>query len=211
MDTLFSPAHLHVALNHVPIIGLSVACLPILIGILFHSRGALASGLLAVILCACTMPAVMQTGGAAYDAFMDGSIQPGLDEAGRTALRQHAHRADITAPLVYAAGILALLALLTLIKFPRQAAWIGWAVLLGCTISIGLSIWTAEAGGWIRHPEFRPAPKSAPTPIPSAPMASPAITPLPIPTASVAPSVFQVPMGTGAGMGSGSVASPTTN
>jgi len=211
MDTLFSPAHLHVALNHIPIIGLSVACLPVLIGIVFHSRGALASGLLAVILCVCTMPAVMQTGGAAYDAFMDGSIQPGLDEAGRTALRQHAHRADITAPLVYAAGILALLALLTLIKFPRQAAWIGWAVLLGCTISIGLSIWTAEAGGWIRHPEFRPAPKSAPTPIPSAPMASPAITPLPIPTASVVPSVLQVPIGTGAGMGSGSVASPATN
>jgi MFS superfamily sulfate permease-like transporter len=211
MDTLFSPAHLHVALNHVPIIGLSVACLPILIGIVFHSRGALASGLLAVILCACTMTAVMQTGGAAYDAFMDGSIQPGLDEAGRTALRQHAHRADITAPLVYAAGILALLSLLALIKFPRQAAWIGWAVLLGCTISIGLSIWTAEAGGWIRHPEFRLAPKSAPTPIPSAPMASPAITPLPIPTASVVPSVLQVPMGTGAGMGSGSVASPATN
>ena len=76
MDILFSPAHLHVAINHVPIIGLSVACLPILIGILFHSRGALASGLLAVIFCAGTMPFVMETGEAAYDAFMDGSIQP---------------------------------------------------------------------------------------------------------------------------------------
>ena len=205
MDTLFSPAHLHVALNHIPIIGLSVACLPVLIGIVFHSRGALASGLLAVILCAAMLPAVMQTGGAAYDAFMDGSIQPGLDEAGRTALRQHAHRADITAPLVYAAGILALLCLLALIKFPRQAAWIGWAVLLGCAISIGLSVWTAEAGGWIRHPEFRPAPKSTPTPAPSVPMASLSATPLPIPTASVAPDALPAPAG------SGSVTAPATN
>jgi len=51
MASLFTPAHLHLALNHVPIIGLAVAFLPALIGILFHSRGALASGLVAVILC----------------------------------------------------------------------------------------------------------------------------------------------------------------
>ncbi len=208
MDILFSPAHLHVAINHVPIIGLSVACLPILIGILFHSRGALASGLLAVIFCAGTMPFVMETGEAAYDAFMDGSIQPGLDEAGKTALRQHAHRADATAPLVYSAGILSLISLLALIKFPRQATWIGWAVLLGCTISIGLSIWTAEAGGWIRHPEFRPIPKTTPTPTPTPvaiPTASPAMTPLPLPTASVVPGTGLAPSE------SGSITAPATN
>ena len=74
MEQLFTPAHLHLAINHAPIIGLSVACLPVLIGILFHSRGALASGLLAVILCAGTTPAIMQTGWGAYDAFMDLSL-----------------------------------------------------------------------------------------------------------------------------------------
>jgi hypothetical protein len=176
MDQLFTSAHLHLAINHVPIIGLAVACLPVLIGILFHSRGALASGLLAVILCTAVMPAIMKTGGGAYDAFMDGSIQPGLDDAGKTALRQHAHRADATAPVVYAAGILALVSLLALTKFPQQAAWIGWAVLLGCTIAIALSVWTAEAGGRIRHPEFRPAEKASPPPSPS-PEASPSATP----------------------------------
>ena len=204
MDILFSAAHLHVAINHVPIIGLSVACLPLLIGILFHSRGALASGLLAVIFCAGTMPFVMETGEAAYDAFMDGSIQPGLDEAGKTALRQHAHRADATAPLVYSAGILSLISLLALIKFPRQAAWIGWAVLLGCTISIGLSVWTAEAGGWIRHSEFRPVPKTTPTPV-AIPTASPAMTPLPLPTASVVPGTGLAPSE------SGSITATATN
>jgi membrane protease YdiL (CAAX protease family) len=51
MASLFTPAHLHLAINHVPIIGLAVGCLPILIGILFKGRSALASGLLAVILC----------------------------------------------------------------------------------------------------------------------------------------------------------------
>ena len=85
MATLFTPAHLHLAINHVPIIGLAVACLPVLIGILFHSRGALASGLLAVILCAGTMPAIMETGEGAQESFVDGSIEPGMDVAGKAA------------------------------------------------------------------------------------------------------------------------------
>jgi hypothetical protein len=156
METLITPAHLHVALNHIPIIGLAVACIPVLIGILFHSRAALASGLLAVILCAGTMPAIIETGEAAQESFVDGSIEPGMDAAGKEAFREHSGRAKFTAPVVYAAGILALAALITLIKFPRQAAWGSWAVLLGVAFSIALSIWTAEAGGRIRHPEFRP-------------------------------------------------------
>ena len=228
MEHLLTPAHLHLALNHVPIIGLAVACLPVLVGILFHSRGALASGLLAVVLCAGTMPAIIETGEAAQESFVDGSIEPGMDAAGKEAFHEHSHRAKATAPVVYAAGILSLVALLALIKFPRQAAWIGWAVLVGSALSIALSVWTAEAGGRIRHPEFRPEPKSTaqpqlqpqqqgqgtpsvpelvPTPTPT-PSSSPSasITPLPpspMLTANVVPGALLAPAGSGA--------TPTTN
>ena len=188
MSPLFTSAHLHLALNHVPIIGLSVACLPVLIGILFHSRGALASGLLAMVLCVGTLPAIMETGEAAQESFVDGSIEPGMDAAGKAAFREHSGRAKFTAPVVYAAGLLALVALLTLIKFPRQAAIIGWAVLIGNLLSISLSVWTAEAGGRIRHSEFRPASLASPTPIPepspaAALSASPTSSPQAHPTA----------------------------
>jgi hypothetical protein len=222
METLFTPAHIHLATNHVPIIGLAVACLPVLIGILFHSRGALASGLLAVILCAGTMPFIMETGEEAYESFVDGSISPGMDVGGKAAFREHSHRANFTAPVVYAAGILSLVALLALIKFPRQAAWIGWAVLVGNTLSIALSVWTAEAGGRIRHSEFRPELKttaqpqqqgqgapSVPEPIPSpSPSPSPSasmtpLPPLPAPPAYVVPGTLLAPAGSGA--------TPTTN
>jgi len=230
METLLTPAHIHLAINHVPIIGLAVACLPVLIGILFHSRGALASGLLAVILCAGAMPFIMETGEEAYESFTDGSISPGMDVAGKAAFREHGHRAKFTAPVVYAAGILSLVALLALIKFPRQAAWIGWAVLVGSTLSIALSVWTAEAGGRIRHPEFRPEPKPTaqpqlqpqpqqqgqgqgqgqgapsvpelvPTPSPSASMTP--LPPLPMPPLYVVPGSLLAPAGSGA--------TPTTN
>lgn len=188
METLFSPAHLHLALNHVPIIGMAVACLPVLIGILFHSRGALASGLLALILCVGVMPAIMQTGESAQESFADGSIDPGMDEAGKSAFREHSHRADTTAPIVYATGILALLSILMLIKYPRQAAWMGWAVLIGGALSIGLSVWTAEAGGRIRHSEFRPTPRVSPSPMPAAASSPQGSLPAPAPSPEGSPS-----------------------
>lgn len=155
MEQLLTPAHLHLALNHVPIIGLSAGLLPLLIGLLFRSRGALASGLLVVICCAAMMPAVMETGEGAQESFVDGTIEPEMDSAGKAAFREHSHRAGFTAPVVYAAGILALAALLAMVRFPRQAAWIGWAVVLQTLLSVSLGVWTAEAGGRIRHPEFR--------------------------------------------------------
>jgi hypothetical protein len=114
------------------------------------------------------MPVIMETGESAREGFFDGAVQPDLDKPGYDALRQHAGRAKVAAPVVYAAGILALVALLALTKFPRQAAWIGWAVLVGNLFSVSLSVWTAEAGGRIRHEEFRPVPAATSSPVPLA-------------------------------------------
>ena len=158
MDQLLTPAHLHLALNHTPIIGLAVASLPILVGILFRSRGALASGLVAALLCVATVPAIMETGEGAQESFADGSIVPGMDIAAKAAFREHSGRAKFTAPVAYAAGLLALVSLAGLWKFPRQASWLAWAVLAGNAATIALGVWTAEAGGRIRHPEFRAVP-----------------------------------------------------
>jgi hypothetical protein len=191
-QSLFTPAHLHVAINHVPIIGLAVACFPVLLGILFHSRGALASGLIAVILCVGVTPLIIQTGEAAQESFVDGSIDPGMDAAGKAAFREHSQRARIMAPVIYAVGILALLAVLSLIKFPRQAAWIGWGVLLGATISIGLGVWTAEAGGRIRHTEFRSVKESIPEPA-STPAPTLSATPTPLPATMPSPEAAASP------------------
>lgn len=222
MQTLFTPTHLHLAINHVPIIGLAVACLPVLLGILFHSRGGLASGLIAVILCVGITPLIMETGEAAQESFADGSIDPGMDAAGKAAFREHSHRAKITAPVIYAVGILALLALLTLIKFPRQAAWIAWGILIGAAISIGLGIWTAEAGGRIRHTEFRSAKESfaEPTPTPPSPVspatlpgttASPEATANPMATPEATPTTTPLSSPLPQATPSASVSTPSTN
>lgn len=188
MNFDFTPAHLHLALNHIPIIGLAFASLPIVIGILAQSRTTIAAGLLATLLCAGAMPTIMQTGKEASHSFKEGKALPPFDDAGKTALHIHDNRADKTAPVIYACGLLALFALLALVKFSQAALWLSGAVLLGNIISILLSIWTAEAGGRIRHLEFRPptpwdipATTAAPAPAPAS-----ATTPSSMSTASPA-------------------------
>ncbi len=197
MNFDLTPAHLHLALNHIPIIGLAFSCLPIVIGILAQSRITIAVGLLSTLLCAVAMPTIMQTGSDAGHSFKDGKTLPPLDEAGKIALNMHAGRADKTTPVVYACALLAILALLALIKFPQAARWLASAVLLGNAISISLAVWTAEAGGRIRHLEFRPttpwdqpavsAPSPTATPTPSAtPMPADTVLPI-IPTTTNTP------------------------
>ena len=196
MNLDFTPAHLHLALNHIPIIGLAFSCLPIVIGILAQSRTTIAAGLIGTLLCAAAMPTIMQTGSQAGHSFKDGTALPPIDEAGKIALHIHSSHAKKTTPVVYASAILAIFALLALVKFPKAALWLTSAVLLGNTISILLSIWTAEAGGRIRHLEFRPStpwdhiatptPATIPTPA-STPAGATTAAPLQTPVPSTAP------------------------
>ena len=59
---MFTPEHLHVALNHVALIGFAVAVIPLLIGLIRKDCGALLSGLLIVLICGLSIPVVMETG-----------------------------------------------------------------------------------------------------------------------------------------------------
>jgi hypothetical protein len=187
-----TPAHLHLALNHVPIIGLTVSCLPILIGILAQCRTTIAVGLLSTLLCAAAMPSIMESGHNAGVEFKHGSTLPPLDEAGKAALHIHSGLARKTTPIVYGSALIALMALIALTKFRHAATWLSATVLLGNTISILLAIWTADAGGKIRHLEFRPvATENTPTTIISVPSATPipSITPVGIPQTDATPAI----------------------
>lgn len=183
IDLNLTPAHIHLALNHIPIIGIAVASFPILIGILAQCRITIATGLLATILCAAAMPTIMESGSKASHALKEGTLLPPLDEAGKIALHMHSSRADKTTPVIYASAILAVLALLALIKFPKAATWLAAAVLLGNGASILLAIWAADAGGRIRHIEFRP-PTPWNEPATTTPTSSPQPTPEATPTAA---------------------------
>ena len=154
---MFTPEHLHIALNHVALIGLAVAIIPLLLGLIRKDRGALLSGLLIVLVCGLSIPVVTETGDGAVERLVAGTAGVQLDRTSQAFLKEHEVRADIAAIFVYIAMAFAAVSLLTMRFAPAYLYKAAALVLVDCILCTALLIWTAEAGGQIRHPEFRPA------------------------------------------------------
>jgi hypothetical protein len=97
------------------------------------------------------------TGQRAYKA-----IRNMADDTGTEALDEHMDRAEKTIGVFYFLAFLALAGLLIPIKWPRTALPLSAVTLTLAIISSGIAIYIAQAGGRVRHPEFRPS--ESPTP-----------------------------------------------
>jgi hypothetical protein len=150
ISKLSQPEYLHILLNHLPLVGLAVATVATLAALILRNRGAIVIGLVLMTLLAGTAWPVMETGEGAYNR-----VRALADADGKRALRLHMDLAEDWGKLYYATAATALLALVAARKKPR---WM-WppailAVLLAvASLVVGALI--AEAGGRIRHSEFR--------------------------------------------------------
>lgn len=154
---MFTPEHLHVALNHVALIGLAVAIIPLAVALIRKDRGALLSGFLIVLLCGLSIPVVSETGDGAAERLVSGAAGIQIDSSAAAFLHEHEERADIASAFVYIAMGLSAAGLLIMRIRPQHQYRIAALVLAVCIVCTALLVWTAEAGGQIRHPEFRPA------------------------------------------------------
>ena len=147
----FSMEHVHVLLNHFPIIGLAMGILALALSLAMRSRPAQIVALMLVFLSAASAWPVYFTGERAYKP-----MRAVVDEDGVDLLDMHMDHAEKAEPAFYGLAVLAAAALLAPRKWPRSTlpltvATLALAVL--CEIASG---WIALAGGQIRHPEFRP-------------------------------------------------------
>ncbi len=158
MDPHFlQPEHLHVMLNHFPII-LTLLVPPILLaGLFFQQKPILAVGFSLALLGALITPVVMQTGHSAHTRFEMGQIQPPLDEDGDIASEMHEDMAEKAAPILYFVGFAGIAGLLTLRFRPAWAKGAALAVIVASGVASIFTLQAAQLGGRIRHPEFRPA------------------------------------------------------
>ena len=158
MDPHFlQPEHLHVMLNHFPII-LTLLVPPILLaGLFFQQKPILAVGFSLALLGALITPVVMQTGHSAHTRFEMGQIQPPLDEDGDIASEMHEDMAEKAAPILYFVGFAGIAGLLTLRFRPAWAKGAALAVIMASGVASIFTLQAAQLGGRIRHPEFRPA------------------------------------------------------
>lgn len=145
-----NPAHLHLMVNHIPVVGSVGAFLVLLIGFIRKSDEIKKLGLFIFILVAL----------GSIPAFLSGDKSekiaksfPGIEKGMIHDHEEAAESAFITLEIV---GGIALLSLLIASKKSSIAKGLTVLVLLGGIASAGMMSWAAKLGGVIRHPETRP-------------------------------------------------------
>ena len=140
-------AHLHLLVNHLPIVGSLLSVLLLSLALWRGERGALAAATLALAFTGLGAGAALWTGEPAED-FVEHRVA-GADEG---LMHEHEERAEV-ATVLAGLGAAAGIGLLALGSSAPKIAGYG---LLGLSIaSAGAMAWTGAAGGPIRHTEIR--------------------------------------------------------
>jgi hypothetical protein len=145
-----SQAHLHLMLNHIPVVGTGVVLLFMIIGMLRKSRDLTRTAMALGALVAVSAPIVKETGEGAEDQVKKSAWFHD------TLLDEHEHRADKATVVLVLAGVIgAAGAFLSRGDRPERPL-ISYAFTAFLATATGLMAWTALAGGEIRHDEVRP-------------------------------------------------------
>jgi cytochrome bd-type quinol oxidase subunit 2 len=145
-----SAAHVHLLLNHVPILGSIFGLLVLCYGMLRKSGEIKETSLgVFVITALVTIPVYLTGDGAAQIV----SNLPGVSTA---IIQQHDQAATITMFAIQILGVVSLLSLWLSRRSRRELrSWMTLGVFILAMISSGLGAWTGSIGGQIRHTEVR--------------------------------------------------------
>lgn len=149
-------AYLHLALNHLPIVGTLVAFLLLLAGIIGHNRSWAHAGCVALVVCAVLTVPVFQSGEGAEEFVEE------LPGASHRLIHTHEEAAEFAQIAAYLAGALALAYLVLRARLVNRQR-LAWGVLaLVALWSFSVFARTAQLGGQIRRPELQEPAKHAP-------------------------------------------------
>jgi len=143
-----NPAHLHLMLNHFPVVGLVFALALLGWGALRKNPSLTKAGFAALVVVALL----------AIPAFLTGEpaekVSEPLPGVSHPIIEQHEDVAKIALIATLVAGVAAL-AGLWLARGKTVASWCASSVLLVALVAAGLMAWTANLGGQVRHTEIR--------------------------------------------------------
>jgi hypothetical protein len=159
LDLLKKPEYIHVILNHLPIYGSMLGALALAIALLLRSRAAQITALVLTLIAGVSAYPVFVTGQRAYK-----TVRRMADDTGADALDEHMDRAEKTIGAFYFLAFLALAGLLIPVKWPRAGVPLAATTLAVAIVCSGLAIYIAQAGGQVRHTEFRPGETPTPSP-----------------------------------------------
>ncbi len=143
-----NPAHLHLMLNHFPVVGLVFALALLGWGMLPQNQTLAKAGFAALVVVALLAVPVFLTGEPAE------KIAEPLPGVSHPIIEQHEDVAKAAFIVTLAAGGAALLGL-WLTRGKAVAAWCSSPTLLLALVAASLMAWTANLGGKVRHTEIR--------------------------------------------------------
>lgn len=157
LEELSNPAYQHILINHLPIIGTAMGLLGLGVAFALRRRIAFIPALVILFVAGVSAWPVYATGSEAYKP-----IRRIADDAGIDWLDTHMDRADQATWAFYVMAGIAAATLIVPLQWPRAGLPLAILTALIAVVCLGVAGWIAEAGGRIRHPEFRPAGESAP-------------------------------------------------
>lgn len=142
-------AHVHLIINHIPVIGIGLLILLFIVAIVRKNKGLITVALAFIILISLATIPVYLTGEPAEEVVED---MPGISEE---LIEEHEEQAEIAFILVEVAGGLALITLIARRYSDKLGQRLVILTLLVLIVSGGLLGWTANLGGKIHHEEIR--------------------------------------------------------
>lgn len=144
-----NPAHLHLMLNHLPVIGVPLIAALLVWALIRGSREIQRVALGATVIVAALTYPVFLTGAPAEERIEDAAW------ASETRIHEHEERAEAALIAVLVTGVIAGLGLWQSRGNRPTNRRLGGLTLGGLAVSAGLLGWTALLGGPIRHEEIR--------------------------------------------------------
>ncbi len=142
-------AHIHLMINHIPVIGIPGAILLLVYAIVRKSEEVKMVAFGALVLLAIMTIGVYLTGQGAADIVKK---LPGVTEG---PIGRHEDAADVSLIFIEGLGILALAGLILLRRSGSIPKWLVSLVLVLSLMTAIVAGYTANLGGQIRHPEIR--------------------------------------------------------
>jgi len=156
LDELKRPEYVHVLLNPLPVYATAMGVLALIVALFMRSRPAQIVALLIIVIgCGSAWP-VIEYGEKGYDR-----VKSMSDGDGGKWLAEHAERAGKAEWVFYVTAALALAAIAAGWKFPKATKWLTAVTLVAAILSVRVAAWVSQAGGKVRHSEFRHEPPPA--------------------------------------------------
>ena len=150
LDHLRQPEYMHVLLNPLPVYATAMGLIGLVLAFVLRSRQAQAIACVIVFIGSASVWPVTTYGERAEDR-----VKAMSNKAAISALHEHVSRADETEWIFYVTAVVASLGIIAAWKFPKILPAVTLLTILLAIACTTAAAWISQAGGQIRHSEFR--------------------------------------------------------